>query len=352
MTQLSVSNYHALTTERFLKPQENIATLFDQVDYVKILFSRGIKRTRIFGELPWTRIGDTPRPDWAVMPYVRTPIGWDFNQPNQVWIDRLEAIAREAKKPGVNAQIMLCAMSQGPTYGWPFFIKMGYGSEHRNYYERADFPQFAPAYARLKNYWGLIHQVTKKFPARFPILEPYNEHSSNSWLDELNAFENATHGRPLQLNVPNPLYLQSAEVDVKMKLYTRLLDGLAGFTSGARLSFHGIYTDNGVNRLAQMLRLYGIPVGKCTISTDGATPWEGRYTEDYHPGHYLQRINCNKTAANRQAVFVGHRKIVIVGFDEGFAEVDVQDLGKWLQTLEYKSQFIADFHGELVEGAA
>lgn len=338
---------------------------FDYTGYVQMLGEQGVKRTRVFADLPWYWRYDRGRTGTPVfkgrfvdLPFLYLPgtKTWDFETTNPDFADRMRDGAAIAKSYGMD--ILLCFATQGPNLDCPYFSRMGY-SNSRAYYQNADASTYrkSGAWTRFLNHFKAVAKMTKGNARQYRYFEPYNEHGSLNAGEELVAIRNAvkTYRDPyrLQFNVPNPLYPVSGFTSTNQYLswLRALLQKNAAGVKIHRLSFHGIYTGDGVKKLAALLRGAGINPASCEISTDGATPWKGRFTETSRSGHFQARRQWTQNSATIQAVITAHKEIVIAAQREGFAVCDLQDPIKWTGELDYTKPEIKKFYAQMVAAA-
>jgi hypothetical protein len=358
---LSISFYHGLTTEKFVNPAGQLVP-FDYEGYVQTLGKAGVKRTRVFADLPWYWRFDGGRNGVPVfngrlvdLPYLYLPGAktWDFRSTNPDFAQRIRDGGAIAKTYGMD--ILLCFATKGPNFDCPYFSEMGYPNRDA-YYLNADHSTYrnSGAWTRFLNHFKAIAKMTKGNPRQYRYFEPYNEHDSLDAKEELTAIRNAvaTHrdSYRLQFNVPNPLYPVSgfSSTNQYLSWLRALLHKNAAGVKIHRLSFHGIFTADGVKRLAALLRGAGISPASCEISTDAATPWKGRFTENSRQGQYQARRHWTQNSTTIQAVITAHKEIVIAAKREGFAVCDLQDPIKWTGDLDYTRPEIKKFYEQMV----
>jgi hypothetical protein len=361
---LSISFYHGLTTEKFVNPAGQTVP-FNYTGYVQLLGAEGVKRSRVFADLPWYWRYDlggqvTPvfKGQLVDLPYLYLPARktWDFKTLNPDFAVRMRDGAAIAKSYGM--EILLCFATKGPNLSCPYFSRIGYPNSHA-YYENANASTYrkSGAWTRFLNHFKTVAKLTKGNPGQYRYFEPYNEHHSLNASEELTAIRDAVakyrDRYRLQFNVPNPLYPVSGFSSTNKYLsYLRaLLRSNAAGVKIHRLSFHGIFTGAGVKKLAALLRGAGISPASCEISTDGATPWKGRFTETSRKGHMLSRRHWTQNSTTIQAVIAAHKEIVIAAKREGFAVCDLQDPMKWTGELDYTKPEIKKFHAQMIAAA-
>jgi hypothetical protein len=351
---LSISFYHGLTTAKYVA-NDGTTMKFDYPSYLQTIGDYGIHRTRVFADLPWYWRYDLPRVipifkgRWAVLPFsfIAHEKTWDFETPNPEFVNRMFAAGEEASRQRM--QILLCFTTQGPDLKCPYFQRMGYASA-RSYYQNADdiSHRESGAWDRFLNHFRQVAAPTTPFRRQYVFYEPFNEQTfveSSNELRRIRQNVRELRGRyQMQLNVPNPLFPVpgfSSAADYLAALHRILEDPVLRIS---RLSFHNIYTADGVHRLAVLLRSSGISPSICEISTDGATPWKGRFTEESYAGDKEARRFWNGSISSVNAVIEAHREILQAARSEKFAVCDFQDLIKWNGELNQSKKEIKRFY--------
>ncbi len=254
-------------------------------------------------------------------------------------------------------EILICFATQGPDLGCSYFPKMGYSNSSAYYTDaNSNFYRSSGAWQNLLNHFRTVAAATRGYSRQYRYFEPFNEPKSILVTRELLALKKAVssvRGRyRMQLNVPNPLYHVSGFSNPSQYLSAlrSLINGQGGIPV-ARISFHGIFTADGVHRLAGLLRAARISPRLCEISTDGATPWRGRFTEQSHAGHQDARLAWKKSRASVHAVIDAHVEIVRAAKQEGFAVCDIQDVIKWNGDLDASDKNVRRLHSEIIRAA-
>jgi diadenosine tetraphosphatase ApaH/serine/threonine PP2A family protein phosphatase len=325
MTTIAISLYEALDTDKYV----GVAgpATFSFTDYLLTGAELGIKAMRAFADLNyfWDSSKGKPvfKPENAILPYNYKVAEktYDYDGPiNPSWWARIDQMVKVGRANRM--QFLVCGATQGPDYGSPFFSSMGYPKSD-DYYDRANFPNFVAsgAWGRLCKYWTDIKGELDPYTARFKVYEAYNE--GDPGMEELKQ------ARPkhqmFQLDMPRPI-----PAGVKVNALRSL--------GVKRFAFHGVYTPKDLDAIVADCATFGIKKEEISAETDGATPWylgdgKYKYTTESHQAHYKDRINWNKSAANKKAVIDAHVLIAERAKQLGIAWMGFQSVLKWSQLL-------------------
>jgi hypothetical protein len=328
---IRISFYELLTTYRYLSPQgfpqQGVPSKpvdFALEPWLQHGVDLGIKSLRFFADLPYFWNPTMQRPkfqqDWSELLYNQKGISsWDFGGPiNPGFQSRIDTLVKVGRKN--NLDYLICAATQGPDYGCPFFYEMGYPTSD-DYYDRANFPNFVAsgAWGRLQTYYRDLWGLLDPYPNRFVYAESYNE--GDPGMEEL--AENRPRKKKFQLDMPFPI-----PPEVKVNALRNI--------GVKRFCFHQVFTPLDAASMVTQAKQFGIAASEIELSTDGATPWRNpdgtyKFTFPNHNGHYKVKPYWNANKVNKAGVIDAHVAIRDKAAQLGVASVDFQSVLKWNQ---------------------